>query len=210
MKTRSLILAALALSLGSCSAPYNGVSMFEVCAFPSPDSSTGACLYAATCTNSLAGNSFLDVATAGYDFVLPIQFNNQLASSADSTNGTVDANTAYVQSIEVQYLGANGLQPLTVPVTFTVPSGGSTTGVIPLIPVADFAKLPVTAGGFTDIVLSLKAKGVCLSQETFTTQTFQVPVTLCSGCLAGNPCPTGKTLQGVCPQLGQTASVSCQ
>ncbi len=209
MKKPSIALAALALSLGSCSAPYSGVSMYQVCAFPQFETSTG-CVYSATCTNTLAGNAFLDVATAGYDFVLPIQFNNQLASSASSANGTVDANAAYVQSIEIQYVGANGLAPVTVPVTITVPSAGSTTSVISLIPVADFAKLPVTAGAFTNIVMNLKATGVFLSQETFTTQNFQIPVTLCSGCLSGDPCPTGQTLQGACPQIGQTASVTCQ
>jgi len=205
---RLIALAALAF-LGSCSAPYSGVTIFEVCAFPTP--TAGACVFSPTCANTLAGPAFLDVATAPQDFVLPIQFNNQLASSANEANGTVDANTAYIESIQIEYSGANGLAPVTVPVTITVPSAGATSQVIPLIPQSDFAKLPVAPGASTNVVMSLKATGRFLSQQSFTTQSFQIPVTVCSGCLAFNPCPPSTpTVSGVCPQLGQTNTVSCQ
>ena len=207
MKTRLTALAALAF-LGSCSAQYAPVSMDEVCAFPTPAS--GVCLYTSTCTNTLAGTAILDVATAGYDFVLPIQFTNQLTSSANAGNGTVDANQAYIETMQIQYGGAPAMQTATLPVTITVPTAGSTTSVVSLIPLADFAKLPVVPGGFSTVVMSLQAKGVFLSQQSFTTATFQIPVTICSGCLGGNPCPTGQNVSGVCPQLGQTNAVSCQ
>jgi len=211
MKTRSIAAAAALVLLGSCSAPYSGVTIFQICAFPAPDATTGDCLYEATCANSLVGPSFLDVTGAGYDFVLPIQFNNQLTSSANTSNGTVNANDAYVESVYITYSGAN-VNPVTVPVSLTVPAAGSITGVIPLIPSSYFASLPVSATSLTEVVLTVKASGKFLSQETFTTQTFQIPVLICAGCsaTAANVCPSGKTLTGVCPQLGQTATVNCQ
>ncbi|HVP68948.1 MAG TPA: hypothetical protein VMT17_16980 [Anaeromyxobacteraceae bacterium] len=211
MKTRYLAATATLVLLGSCSAPYSGVTIYQICAFPTPDTTTGDCLYEATCADTLVGPPVLDVAGAAYDFVLPIQFDNQLVSSANTANGTVNANDAYVENVNVTYAGA-ALNPVNVPVTLTVPATGSITGVIPLIPAAYFSSLPVSGTSLTEVVLTIKASGKFLSQQTFTTQTFQIPVLLCSGCLAtaANACPSGKTLSGVCPQFGQTNTVSCQ
>jgi hypothetical protein len=216
MKKLSKAAAALALLLGSCSAPYSPVQLFQVCAFPTP--SGGSCTYSATCSLFLAGPALLDVtasvANPAYQgpFMLAIQINNELASSASATNGTVNANDAYVQTFEVSFSGTN-LSSISVPVTVTVPAGGSATYVVPLIPASYFASLPVAAGSYTHIVLDVKATGTFLSQESFTTQTLQIPVYLCSDCLLNNPTSecAGAAPTGLCPGDGyfQTNTPSC-
>jgi len=215
MKIRSAAAASLALLAASCSAPKSGaVSLFDVCLFPTITS--GVCSFTATCTASLAQPSEFDVtqslANGVGAFVLPIQVNNQASSSANSANGTVDVNTAFVQSFEVTFVGLS-IAPVTIPVQLTVPSAGSATYVVPLIPYNDFASLPVTAGALTEIVLDVTASGVFLSGDAFTTQDFQIPVVLCSDCI---PSPkliceaSNQTLNGYCGGPFQTNSVSCQ
>lgn len=208
--------AAFTFLLGSCSAPYNSVQLFQVCAFPTP--SGGACTYSATCTNSLAGEAYLDVtgalANGSPAFRLALQINNLTPSSTNTANGTVNVNDAYVQTIEVSYPGTS-LAAISLPVAITVPAAGSTTYETPLIPASYFASLAgaVSSGANVVLVLNVKATGVFTWQQSFTTQTFQIPVVLCSGC--ANPsaeCGSNQTLQGVCPGGGeyQTNSPLCQ
>ena len=214
MSIRSTAAAALALLAASCSAPQSGaVSLFGVCAFPQP--SNGGCSFASGgCGASLAGTAIFDVVDAaanGGAFDLPLQVNNQALSSASTANGTADVDTAYVQSFEITYTGTN-IPSATIPVQLTVPSGTDSVFDVVLIPPDRVASLPAVAGAFVDIVLDVKATGVFLSGGSFTTQTLQVPVTLCatSGCLIVG-CPAGKTFSGQCGgSFESPTTVTCQ
>jgi hypothetical protein len=211
MKTRALALALPALLAAACGADYTAVALTNVC-FPPEPGTGGVCQYSATCDAQLADTANLDVAVAYAPFQLPIEFKNQLASSANTSNGTVNVNDAFVQQIEIEYVGAP-LAPLTLPVQATVPSAGATVKVLQLIQTADFATLQAqipTSASSLQLILKVRASGVYASQNKFTTAWFQIPVDVYSNVYPANPCPTGKTLTGVCPAYGQTSVIKCE
>ena len=106
MKIRTLAVAALAASLSACSSEFSGINIYETCAPPDPDSTSGQCLYPATCDATLASTPTLDVSTAQLDFRLPVQVNNDLVDNSSPTDGRINTNNATVQSWEITYTGA--------------------------------------------------------------------------------------------------------
>jgi hypothetical protein len=213
MTTRTLAAVALVAALSACSAQFAPVAIFEICAPPDPDSSSGACLYPATCDASLAGSPRLDVTTAQVDFRLPVQLNNSLVDNSSAIEGRINTNDAFIQSFEMAYTGA-ALNPVTIDAAVTVPADGSAGALLPLIPQAYFAALAPPANTTTSILVNVRGHGKLTSQDSFTTAWFQVPVVICAGCLAGDFCPgqimascPGSALGATSP--GQTASVIC-
>jgi hypothetical protein len=215
MKTRNFAAAILALGLSACSAEYSAVGIQAICAPPAPDPTTGACLYPATCAATFAGTPLLDATTAKLDFRLPFQLNNLLVSNANAADGRVNTNDAFVQSFEMTYPGTT-LPTQTITAAVTVPTAGSSGALISLIPVGSFAVIaPPGATATTRIQVNVRAHGVLASQDSFTTAWFQVPVDVCSGCLAGSICPPGSIL-ATCPSTafgqsspGQSANFTC-
>src|SRR5512137_2354174 len=130
MNTRTLTAALLALGLSACSAPFSGVAINAICYPPTPDATTGVCVYPATCDATLVGNAKLDATTARLDFRLPLQFNNQLESNASTADGRVNTNDAFIQSLEMNYSGGASIASWSVPVAITVPSAGSTSALV--------------------------------------------------------------------------------
>ena len=121
MKTRNLAAAVLALGLSACAAEYSAVGIQAICAPPDPDTTSGACVYPATCDATFAGTPVLDVATAILDFRLPLQINNLLEDNS-SGPGRINTNDAFIQSFEITYAGAS-LQPWSVPAADHRPHG---------------------------------------------------------------------------------------
>ncbi|MEI7704561.1 MAG: hypothetical protein WCK73_08160 [Deltaproteobacteria bacterium] len=215
MHRRSLAPVALLLALAGCSATeYSAVSLYAICAPPAPDATTGACLYPATCANTLVGSARLDATTAQLDFRLPIQLNNLLANNADTTTGRINTNDAFVTSLEMTYNGTP-FSSWSVAQAITVPAAGNTVGLLPLIPVQYFPAIAPPGNSTLNILVNVRAHGVLASQTPFTTAWYQVPVQVCSGCLAGSFCATGAIMVS-CPSAlpgqtspGQTASIAC-
>lgn len=215
MKTRFLALAAVAL-LASCANESYPVALHAICSPPEPESG-GGCLYDATCPATLAGTAYLDASPASHpfpnDFELPIQINNGMPNNADATTGRTNTNDAFIQAIDLEFHGV-GLAPVSLPVSFTIPAAGSTSPVLSLVPYAYFPALQASVGGggaFLEIVVSVRGRGITGAQLKFTTPWFQVPVRVCDGCIdPANLCATGKTLTGLCPGFGQTATIKCE
>jgi hypothetical protein len=190
-----------------------GVSIAAICTPPTPDSTNGSCLYPATCEHVLAGWPMLDILTAQIDFRLPVQIENSFLDN--SGGGRINTNNALIQSFEMTYEGT-GLQPWSVAASVSVPTSGSSGVVLRLIPVAYFpALLPVGIATFT-IGMLVRAHGVLGSQDSFATPWFQVPVMVCSGCLASSFTCTPPSVLVTCPpaatvgaQPGQTATPAC-
>jgi hypothetical protein len=213
MKTRTLATSVLALLLSSCAAEYSAVGIQAICAPPAPETN-GSCIYPATCGATFAGTPLLDATTAALPFRLPFQFNNLLANNADPAAGRVNTNDAFIQSFEMTYAGAP-LSPWNVSQAITVPAAGSSGGLVQLIPTSYFAGLIPAAGSQTSIVVSVRAHGILGSQDSFTTAWFQVPVTVCAGCLNLSVC-TAPNVVASCPSTapgsaspGQSANVTC-
>jgi hypothetical protein len=215
MKIRTLAATILALGLSACSAEFAPVAIYSICAPPQPDATSGACVYPATCEAGFAGTPLLDVTTAQVDFQLPFQINNALTNNASVENSRINTNDAFIQSLEMTYSGAT-LQPWSVSQAITVPTAGSSGALLRLIPVQYFPALVPPGSSTTSLVISVRARGILASQDSFTTAWFQVPVTICAGCLDFNVCGTGSTLLASCPGTapgaispGQSAAILC-
>ncbi len=213
MKIRTLAAAALAASLSACSSEFSGINIYETCAPPLPDQTTGQCLYTATCAATLASTPTLDVTTAQLDFRLPIQVNNDLVDNSSPTDGRINTNNATVQSWEITYTGA-ALAGVNLATFVRVPTTGSASELIHLIPVAYFGALAPAGSGTTTIVVNVRGHGKLDSQDSFTTAWAKIPVQVCAGCLAGDFCPG--SIMASCPSAaagatspGQTATVTC-
>ncbi len=113
MNIRTLAAAVLALGLSACAAEFNGVGIYAICAPPDPDTTSGSCLYPATCDATFAGTPVLDVTTAQLDFRLPFQIDNQLPDNSNAADGRINTNDAFIESFEMTYAGAT-LEPWTV------------------------------------------------------------------------------------------------
>ncbi len=215
MKTRNLAAAVLALGLSACAAEYSAVGIQAICAPPDPDTTSGACVYPATCDATFAGTPVLDVATAILDFRLPLQINNLLEDNS-SGPGRINTNDAFIQSFEITYDGAS-LQPWSVPAAVTVPTAGSSGALVSLIPSQYFASIPAAGGAArTKLLVNVRALGILASQSSFTTAWFAIPVDVCSGCLDFVLCPDSTTVLATCPSTapgqsspGQSASFTC-
>lgn len=211
MKTRPIVLALPALLAAACGADYNAVALTDVC-FPPEPGTGGVCEYSATCDATLASTANLDVAVAQEAFQLPVEFTNQLLNSADTGAGQVNVNDAFVQQIEMEYVGAP-LAASTIPVQATVPAGGATVKVLQLIQPSDYPALQSlvpTSASKLQLVIKVRASGVFGSQSKFTTAWFQIPVDVFANVYPANPCPTGTVFTGACPAYGQTAVIKCE
>ncbi len=216
MKIRTLAATAVALGLSACAADYSAVAIHAICAPPEPDAASGACLYPATCDATFAGTPLLDVTTAQVAFRLPFQINNELENNADTTAGRVNTNDAFIQSFDVTYAGAS-LSPWNISAAITVPAGGSSGALIPLIPEQFFASIVPPGSATLNLVLNVRANGILGSQASFSTAWFQLPVQVCAGCLDLNFCPAGEVFVASCPSAvpgasspGQSASILCE
>jgi len=214
MNLRTLTAAVLALGLSACSAEFSGVGIFAICAPPDPDTTSGACLYPATCDANFAGTPVLDVTTAQLDFRLPFQINNDLVDNSNLDNGRVNTNNAFITSFEMNYSGV-AVAPWTDSQSITVPAEGSSGALLRLIPVQYFPALVPPGAARLSLVVNVRGHGHLGSQDSFTTAWFQVPVEVCAGCLAGQVCPPGSVM-ATCPATapgqtspGQSASVTC-
>jgi hypothetical protein len=216
MRIRTLAgAAAIALGLSACSAEFSGVGIFAICSPPDPDTTTGKCLYPATCDSIFGGTPVLDVATAQLDFRLPVQIDNVLVDNSNAVDGRINTNVAYIQSFEMTY-GGTTLAPWTIGAAITVPTSGSSSALLRLISVADFPALAPPGSATTNIVVNVRAHGVLGSQSSFTSAWFKVPVAVCSGCLASAFTCTAPAVLVTCPSAaapglvpGQTATPAC-
>ncbi|HET8723215.1 MAG TPA: hypothetical protein VFM53_03350 [Anaeromyxobacteraceae bacterium] len=214
MQIRTLAAIAAAAGLSACAAEFNAVAIQAICAPPVPDTD-GSCTYPATCSDTLAGTPVLDVTTAQLDFRLPVEIRNALQDNSSQIDGRINTNDAFIQSFEMKYAGTS-LAAWSVPAAVTVPTQGTASAVLRLIPVQYFGSISPPPAATTTITVSVRAAGVFSSQSGFTTAWFDVPVAVCAGCLAASPCATGTVFTASCPPAapgatapGQTAVPLC-
>ena len=214
MNIRTLAAAVLALGLSACAAEFSAVGIYSICAPPDPDTTSGSCLYPATCDANFAGTPVLDVTTAQIDFRLPFQIDNDLVDNSNLRDGRVNTNDAFITSFEINYAGA-AIAPWTDVQSITVPAEGSSGALLRLIPVQYFPALVPPGAATLSLVVNVRGHGKLGSQDSFTTAWFQVPVEVCAGCRAAPVCPAGSVMVS-CPSSapgqtspGQSASVAC-
>jgi len=215
MTARLIAIACLAAALSGCIDNDASVRMFGLCFPPEPNAS-GTCAYPATCDSLLLGELFVDLASTGGTFVLPVQVDNQRPDNGDRAGGTNTA-TAWIEEYTVDYaLSAGAVASITfpAPARHPVQAAGSTVVVIPFIPAVrgvDIEALVPAAPLSLRVKAELRAKGHFGDGSSFETGPFTVNVTAFSGAYVRPACPIDTpTFAGACPQEGQTSVFLCQ
>ena len=117
------------------------MGIYAICSPPDPDTTTGACLYPATCDATFAGTPVLDVTTAQLDFRLPFQINNALAGQLERRRTAASTPTTPSSSPSRSPTPGASLAPWNVAAAITVPTAGSSGALLRLIPVQYFPAL---------------------------------------------------------------------
>jgi hypothetical protein len=195
MKTR---LAALALATLALACADNGASLepFAICSPPEDE-----CVFSSECDMQFIGTLALDTSVSSQLWIF-IQVNNQLPNNADLSAGRVNTNDAFVTEYEVEYQGAGGGSSMGRVPSSVVPASGSAV-------ISVFLQPPAVAGG---VLAKLRLKGHYTDQSDFETAEFEIPITVCQGCLGPVGCPVGEVLTSVCPPTaGQSPiAVTCE
>lgn len=211
LKKSLLPLVALLAAAAGCSATDRGsVALTSLCFPPTPQD--GVCSFSDTCDPVLAdGELWVDLVTSGGSLIYPVELSNMRPDNSDGALRT-NTNTATFERFDLEYQAAGlSIAPASWNQTFKVPTDGTTVAVIELIPtVVGQALAAALPAGPTAMVIQVKGHGHYLDGTSFDTAWFPVSVRVYKGVVGSYTCPTGKTLQGICPQDGQTAVASCQ
>jgi hypothetical protein len=226
MTKRTLLLAALLASSGlACVKESGTVFLYGVC---SPPTDAKTCTMGSTCTGystlnlwfaTQVQNPLPPAGVVDNDLVAFMEFHNELPDN--STDTRTNTNHAIIQGYKLSY-SASGLAIPSYTVDknsayqgalgTTVPPVGTATSVVPLIPtpITSYIRGLVAANSTTYVTVTVKAFGVYGDQSAFETPPYQVSVALWNGNGTLACVDATKTRTGVCPNDGQTASVSCE
>lgn len=212
MNRRLLPIAiAAAAAAAGCTVTAPSVAFTAVCAMP--DAAT--CAFAATCGAQYIGPTILDVSvTSPPQLFLGVEAHNQAADNSDPDTGRVNTHDAYVQELDISYAGgALAIPSVTVRMQQGVPANGTAVlGIVPIPAGAGLTSASLGAGTSTQVIAKVTGKGIFGDGSSFETPVFEVPITICNGCLgAFPPCADPAQTLFVCPQDGQRpVSVACQ
>lgn len=207
MKIRIPALLALAsAALLACEQEnHAGPEFVAICANPDPDA--GGCTYASTCDAVALFNYAYDPFVAD-DLLVPIEFSNPLLDNSDPSSGRVNTNDAFIQQWRFEYLApATGAVVMTARFdqALTVPTEGTTVGLVPVIPESLRAWAQALVG--VDLVVNVRAAGRYADDRYFETGPFRVPVGI--GFAAPAISCTAPAVPRACPQLGQSGTYAC-
>jgi hypothetical protein len=213
MNKRIAPLLAFLLAAAAC-APKNNIAIeiFETCYPPTPDTTTGACLWPAACTAEALGGYFIDIGGTDNLF-LGVQVNNNLADNSDPNTGKLNTNDAFVDTFTVTYDGVD-IPAITGPVQIqnTVPTSGNTVVGVNLLQLdtagvaAIVAALAAKGTTTVHVVAHMKLHGVFQDQSKFDTGERVYGVDICDGCMTAFTCVAPK-LPAVCPHDFQGPAV---
>jgi hypothetical protein len=214
------LLAALVAAVSGC-APRNDASIevVDVCA-PSDDA-TACAPTGGTCDRFITGNPWMflqyddgsgNLVNNGFFFYM--QLNNQRPNNKDESAGRENTADARVTEYKLSYSTSGiSLPGYTVSTTtVTVPAAGSTTPFVTLIPPELSATLQglLPAGEATLVNVYVQFKGYYVDGSDWESKPFKVAVYVYNAVFPGYSCPkAGDVVTAVCPNFGQTASITC-
>jgi hypothetical protein len=201
-------LLPLAFLGAACSAKPPTVAFNQVCA--PPDATN--CTFSATCDAQYIGPPTVDLGVTNLLW-LTVEVHNQASDNTDEVIGRVNTQDAFLQEIDVSYSGGSlAIGDASTRVQQTVPANG--TAVISIYPIPTSAGLgpgSLGAGTSTTVIAKVKGKGIFGDGSSFETPDWEVPVTLCNGCLGAIACAAGQTLSLCPPNNGQAPlTFTCQ
>lgn len=206
MKTRILSLLPLAAALCGCLHENEASVQFYAVCYPPTPTATG-CSYPDKCDQVALGTFWADTAVVR-EAVAPIEIRNQLPDNRDLSSGRLNTNVAYIQQFRMEFVlpGSGATLPEEwVDANVTVPTNGSTVGLVPILPPNIMTILAGTTG---HLMVNVRAVGRFADERYFVTGPFKVPVDICTGCSGAIAC-TAPAVAAACPQLGQYAAQAC-
>lgn len=210
-------LASLALvaAFSGCADNHSTIEIFGICAPPADASS---CASDGTCSALLASPrpfvylQYTSFAGAAVDneLVMFMEFRNQRPRNEDRSSGRVNTADAKIEKYKYKF-GGVAVPELESPATGTVPAGGSSTPVVPIIPgSAALLMQGLLPAGLSLVTVELRAAGRYDDGSTFETGAYQVAVDVYNSTFPGYGCPKlGDIVSAVCPNPGQTSTWTC-
>lgn len=219
MKTRLVALAALALAASACTVDnHASVQIVAICAPPEDASDCGT---DGTCARSLASDRSVvyTIDSSGFTNSLQMfmQVNNQTLNNADAATGRANTNDFVIEDYVVAFGGVGAIPSMTIPAgAFTVPAEGSNTPIVRLIPEAAMEYIITNLPPFTDgdpptvATVDLRLRGRFVNGDRLETGVFRAAVEVRNAFFPGFACPAGEVVIAICPNDGQTASITCE
>ncbi|MFO0583134.1 MAG: hypothetical protein U0229_12755 [Anaeromyxobacter sp.] len=189
MKTplRIALLAGLVLAAG-CVKNKPFVELVGVCAPPGAD----ACTFSDTCDNFSIGAWVFDNAAAGDRMWMIVEVKNQLLDNTNPGTGRVNSHDAFMEEVTIEYEGPVAVPSATYRMQNVVLAGGSSVVSLYVLPEGPAAAINATAlpAGLTEIIAKPTIRGKLGDGSSFETGNFEIPIKLCTGCLAAAALPT--------------------
>ncbi len=207
MKTRILPLALLGAALSGCiQENYASLEFYGVCAGPTPDTTTGACVYSASCDLYALFTYWYDPAVVS-ELLVPIEMFNQLPNNADLSAGRVNTNDAIIEEWRFEYLvGDLVAMEATAAENMVVPAASHKTALVPVFPASLNGIMSALPANW-QFTVNVRAAGRYNDERSFETGPFKVAAGKRSYS-APLSCVAPKFL-AACPQIGQEGSYAC-
>jgi hypothetical protein len=209
MNRRLLPIAIAAAAAAGCTVTAPTVSFSAICSMP--DAAT--CTFGDKCDAQILFPAEIDLSITNQLF-LGMEAHNQARDNSDPSSGRINTRDAYVQEIDVSYAGgALAIPSVASRMQQRVPANGTAVlGILPIPASAGLGPGSLGAGTSTQVIATVKGKGIFGDGSSFETPEFDVPITICNGCLGATPpCADPTQTLYVCPQDGQQpATVACK
>ncbi len=223
MTTTVRTLAVLAALVGAagCASNHGSVEIFALCAPPDAAScgEDGACTAYLASPRPYFYTAWQDSGGLAHanELQMFVQINNQMPQNGDVTSGRVNTNDFSIDTYRLSFTAPGvSLPEMDYPASGTVPANGIASPVIPLIPYPIAAALAagLSAQGITgavpaSVTVHVKVKGHLEDGSAYETAEHDFAVDVYNDTFLGYPCPLGKVVTGVCPNVGQTSTWTC-
>jgi hypothetical protein len=235
MKTR-VVAFAFALLAGITGCKTENHASLQLVGICSPPEDAKACGTTGECEGFLAVRPYVETLLAippapadpvFNQLLVFFQVDNQLPNNADPSAGRVNTNDAIIESFELSFEVQDTFRDLaralpftvsvrdvSIPAADTVRATGSSTPIVPLIPQAVVEQISngmaLDYDGLATVVVTLRMKGHLEDGTDFDTAEHTYPVDFIDGLFTPFACPPGESLVAVCPNVGQTASITCE
>lgn len=216
--TYAALCLAVAVGLSGCADNHASVELFALCA---PPEDAAVCGQSGGCDLYLASaRPWLYLRAGGQPNGLELftEVRNQMPRNDDPSAGRVNTNDVIVNGYELDFSSPYYTREnYFYAANFGVDANGVFSPVIKYLPEeigVQLGRALLDAGITTDavpVVIGVRLKGRTVGGNEFETGTFEIAVDVVNADFPGYSCPTpGDIVTAVCPNGGQTASVTCE
>jgi hypothetical protein len=204
-------LLSIAIAAAGCTVTPPSVAFTTICSMP--DAAT--CSFGDTCGAQILFPPVIDLLYTN-ELFLGIEAHNQAQDNSDPASGRINTHDAYVQEVDISYAGGALLIPSTATrMQQRVPANGTAVlGMLAIPASAGLTGASLGLGNSTQVIATVKGKGIYGDGSSFETPEFDILITICNNCLVGivpTGCADPAQTPSWCPQAGQEPfSFKCQ